>query len=295
MNFDWIWIILVIFLVLSVLQNVLQMSIHKMIQIKPDSIPNDIDGIQYVGHGTVLIQMNGKKILTDPILTNRIAGFVRRFRSVGIQDEVLCKIDLVLISHKHSDHYHIPSLKKFRKDIKIFGPIGLKNRIGRYGFTNIEEMSEGNVKDFDGISIHSVPTQHNSSRNAIGYVIKKDWTVYFPGDTAISEEKMRKIGTSFSIDIALLPIGCYRGKALGVFPISFSRIHMSPHQIPEAFSYLKPKIIIPIHWGSFIIGSEPINEAMGELQGKILPRNPDIPLCILKHGKWVSNKELNRS
>ena len=152
--------IIIIVVVIGSLWNLVPGFIHGTTKISPDSIPDRANGVQYIGHGTVLIQIDGKRILTDPVLTTNIALIERRFVSPGIDKALYPTINLILISHKHADHFQIPSLKKFSLNTKIIVPPGAKNRLKRRGFTNVEELSIGSSIEFDGLKINGVPAEH---------------------------------------------------------------------------------------------------------------------------------------
>ncbi len=264
--------------------SILRGLIHGFEVIEPDAIPEETDGIQYVGHATTLIQMDGLKILTDPILTQTVSYLIRRFQSVGLKEEVLKEIDLVVISHWHSDHFEMRSLKKINRNATILVPKGLKRKVERKGFRNVVEMVPDKKYVHNGIDITGVSTQHNSARGALGYIIQGSWSVYFPGDTALNTEKMGKIGREFDIDVALLPIGCYLGYFLPFMKFSLKAIHMSPDEVRSAHDLLQPKMIVPIHWGTFIIGTEPVRMAMRRL--KEINHSNILPLNIIRHGKF---------
>ena len=151
-------------------------------------------------------------------------------------------------------------------------------------------MGIGESLQFKDLTIYGVSTQHTTARYAVGYIIEGSWTIYFPGDTALSEIKMREMGNNFEIDLALLPIGCYRGSIFSLIPISYRSIHMAPEQLVKADEYLHPKVIVPIHWGTFILGTEPIREVMDHLQTLI--KKVKLPVKILLHGKWISWNQL---
>ncbi len=272
---------------LSGIIELIRMQFHKIEKIIPDTIDPHAPGIQYVGHGTSLIQINGIRILTDPVLPNSISGFLKRFRTAGIDKSLLSTIDVVLISHKHADHFNLRSIKKMKREILILAPPKIATALRKKGFVNSIDFTVGmNYKQF-GITFHAVPSQHPTSPDAIGFIIEGKYIIYFPGDTALSEQIMKEIGNRFRIDIALLPIGCYRGRVFGLFPVSYSNWHMGPKDLPLAQQYLNAKLIIPIHWGTFIIGSEPIEEAMTLLKMVMKNEGRDLPIKILEHGRWM--------
>jgi L-ascorbate metabolism protein UlaG (beta-lactamase superfamily) len=284
---SWLQIILYLFLIFVLLTGIpayLRGVFHKYEIITPESVPNDTNGIQYVGHATLLIQLDGVRILTDPILTKRIAGGVKRFVSLGIDTTDLPSINAVLISHWHADHFQMRSMKMLKREVQLFVPKGLKKRLKRNGFTNIQEVKPGEAYTLNSVRIHIVPTEHPSAKGAIGYVISGTKTLYFPGDTALAKEKMSAIGKQFDIDVAFIPIGCFQVKLMSLFPVNISSIHMGPREMPLAMDYIKPKVAIPIHWGTFIIGTEPIHIAL-ELLESLLKSNP-LDVKIVKHGNW---------
>jgi L-ascorbate metabolism protein UlaG (beta-lactamase superfamily) len=147
------------------------------------------------------------------------------------------------------------------------------------------ELTPSNRIVIDDLSIIAVETAHPTAKNAMGFIIQENHTIYFPGDTALSQPIMEQIGTQFKIDLALLPIGCYRGEIFGFIPASFKRFHMGPDEIIQAIQHLQPKKVIPIHWGTFIIGSEPIDEARKKLD-QILEKK-SLPILILDHGRFT--------
>ncbi len=263
------------------------MSAHKIEKIFPEKIDPIKPGIQYVGHATVLIQMNKVRILTDPVFPDSISLFLKRFRTAAIDPSILETIDVVLISHKHADHFNLQSIQTLPREILILAPPRIAKSLRAKGFLNSKDFIVGMSVKHRGIIFHAVASQHPTSPEALGFIIEGDYVLYFPGDTALSESNMTQIGDRFSIDIALLPIGCYRGRVLGLFPVSFSKIHLGPTQISLAQQYLKAKCIIPIHWGTFIIGSEPIGEAMTLLKSVMENGGRNLPIRILNHGQWM--------
>lgn len=216
------------------------------------------NSITFIGHSTFLINLNKTKILTDPIFSNRIK-IIKRINPPGFKISELPKIDLILISHGHYDHFDIPSLKNFPRYIPIIVPKGIILILKRLGFENVNVMEPWQEIFIGKTKITAVPAKHFKGRSPIhpfikyqGYVIENKKTVYFSGDTGFFES-FKEIGNKFKIDIVILPIGAYK-------PDSFRENHMSPEDALDAFKILKAKKLIPCHWGAFKLSDEPIDE-----------------------------------
>ncbi|TAK53297.1 MAG: MBL fold metallo-hydrolase [Bacteroidetes bacterium] len=220
--------------------------------------------ITFVNHATVLIQLGGINIITDPIYSRTISYFLPRLKSPGIPFEELPKIDVVLISHNHYDHLNLKTLRRLYKNFQpdIILPNGVAKYGKRTGYQSISEMKWWEEASFDSLKVTCVPAKHFSGRKPwdrnksvfCGYIIQANgFTVYFAGDSGYSE-LFKKIGERFEIDVALLPIGAYRPRAW------FKNIHMNPYEAVQAYLDVKAKHLIPIHWGTFKISDEPMSE-----------------------------------
>jgi L-ascorbate metabolism protein UlaG (beta-lactamase superfamily) len=199
--------------------------------------------IVYVGHATVLIQMDGVRVLTDPLLRPRIAH-LRRVAKVDV--EGLLGPDAVLISHLHLDHLDIPSLKRIGGSPPIVVPRGAGGLLEKKGFTSVQELGVGDQVRIGELTVHATPAVHDWRRRPlgrraepIGYVIEGTRSLYFAGDTDLFDE-MAEIGP---VDVALVPIWGW-GPSLGTG-------HLDPRAAAEAARRLKPSITIPIHWGTY--------------------------------------------
>lgn len=201
--------------------------------------------ITYIGHATLLLEMNGVRLFTDPILRNRVFHLVRRSQPV---DPLLYQdIDAVLISHLHWDHLDIPSLQMLGRDIHLIVPAGSRNLLYKRGYRNIEEMQPGDTTDVNGLCIQATYAEHHGSffpngpyDNCLGFLVKGAHTVYFAGDTDLFPGMA---DLSENLDVALLPVWGW-GPNLGSG-------HMSPYRAAQALKLLHPRIAIPIHWGTF--------------------------------------------
>jgi L-ascorbate metabolism protein UlaG (beta-lactamase superfamily) len=201
--------------------------------------------ITYVGHATVLLDVDGVRILTDPLLRNRV--FYLQRRSTPVAASVYQGIDAVLLSHLHLDHLDIPSLRMLDKKVQLIIPAGAGELLSRNGFSNIQETHAGEINYLGLLSIKAVYANHHSiyppfgpSTESLGYLIKGSKNVYFPGDTDLFPEMVE---LAYGLDVALLPVWGW-GPNLGPG-------HMNPLRAAEALTLLHPRIAIPIHWGTF--------------------------------------------
>src|SRR6478752_6064674 len=172
--------------------------------------------VRWLGHASVMIELAGTRVLTDPALTPRLAH-LRRHHLVDVA--TLERPDLVLISHVHLDHLHIPSLRLFDADVAMIVPAGAAAFLRRKGFSHVSETRAGDTTTFGPLTIETVPAVHPSGRgphsrvtaDAVGYVVRAgDTGVYFAGDTDLFEA----MGTFGPVDVALVPIWGW-GRTIG--------------------------------------------------------------------------------
>lgn len=201
--------------------------------------------ITYIGHATVLIAMNGIRILTDPVLRDRI-GYIRR-QAPTVDSALLGDLDAVLVSHMHYDHLDLPSLRMLGRDVRMIVPEGSGDLLWRDGFRHIEELRVGDYTAVGSVSIGATFADHTGSRHpfgpvsdCLGYVLHGSQTVYFAGDTDLFPE----MGTmSGRLDLAMLPVWGW-GPTLG-------EGHLDPRRAAESLQLLQPRAAMPIHWGTF--------------------------------------------
>ena len=173
----------------------------------------------------------------------------------------LPRIDMILISHAHRDHLDKWTLRQLPKDIPVLISTGNGHYLRKWGFKDVREMDSWDTLTIRGIKITATPAKHSGARNsphadfpeALGYVLQADKTVYFAGDTALFDG-FEEIGNRFRIDLALLPIGAYRPRWF------MKRHHMGPEDVFRALEMLGAKEMIPIHWGSFRMALDGVDE-----------------------------------
>lgn len=208
---------------------------------------NDLPGtrVTFVGHATVLIEMDGVRLLTDPILRPRVGPLIRR--SDAPAEETWRGIDVVLLSHSHWDHVDYASLRMVGSDVPVVGPIGMAADLRQRGFTSAMEMRPGDDLEIGGIRIEAVPAVHKgfgppigSTEMALGFVVHGTQRHYFAGDTAYFEG-MADLGPG--LDVALLPVW-------GWGPTADPSEHLDPMGAARATAAIRPRYAVPIHWGT---------------------------------------------
>ncbi len=194
--------------------------------------------ITWLGHSTVLIEVGGVRLLTDPVLRPRVAHLTRRVAEV--EPSSLAPLDGVLLSHVHRDHLDVPTLRQLDREVPVVGPHGAAALI-RDGRT-VHGLEPGQELEVAGVTVRATPAIHQVRRGfrdvaALGFVV--DDRVYFAGDTDVFGE-MAGLG---AIDTALLPVWGW-GTKLGAG-------HMDPPAAAEAAALIGPRTAVPIHWGTY--------------------------------------------
>ncbi len=162
--------------------------------------------LTWVGHATVLAELGGVRLLTDPVLTGRVAH-LRRHAATAAPEHV----DAILISHVHMDHMHVPSLRLLPPTTTVIAPAGAGDLLTRRGFSDVHETRVGTTIAVGAVDVETVPAKHTPRRGphsrvtaeAVGYVLRSSGqAVYFAGDTDLFDE----MSAIAPVDVALLPI-----------------------------------------------------------------------------------------
>jgi L-ascorbate metabolism protein UlaG (beta-lactamase superfamily) len=203
--------------------------------------------VTWAGHATALIELDGTRLLTDPLLRDRVGPLVRIGSPVAA--DLRSAIDAVLISHLHADHAHVRSLRRLPRWTPILAPPGARRWLARHGLPHVEELRVGAHADVGGVRIWAAPAVHDGRRwplgpsaEAVGFVARGSQSCYFAGDTALHPD-MGAFATG--IDLALLPVWGW-GPSLGPG-------HLDPVTAAEAARLISPRVVVPIHWGTFAL------------------------------------------
>lgn len=242
-------------------------------RVVPNKIKNPVRAdarlaVLWVGHATVLVQIDDKLVLTDPVFTNSVGQFSQRLVEPGIDVEDVPPVDAVVISHMHFDHLSYGSLELLEPKIRqLLVPRGGLVYVPNYGFPS-DELTTWRTWEKDGLKITSVPVKHVGFRYGAdmswmdhtfsGYVIEyHGMSVYFPGDTAYTAESFGRTAARFpSIDVALLPIS-------PIHPRDFMKhTHVDPIEAVQAFVDLKAKRMVPIHYDTFVNSTDDPGESL---------------------------------
>jgi L-ascorbate metabolism protein UlaG (beta-lactamase superfamily) len=190
--------------------------------------------LSYLGHSTVLVEVDGVRVLTDPILRRRVGPLVRVAEPIG--DGAWSAVDVVLLSHSHWDHLDLGSLLMLGPDVPLVVPQGMGRRLRARGFSGI-----------GGLGIETIPALHRGfgppigpTELAVGFLIHGSRSVYFAGDTALFEG-MRALDRG--LDLALIPVW-------GWGPRARPSDHLDPRGAAQAVELIRPRIAVPIHWGT---------------------------------------------
>ncbi|HEY1170582.1 MAG TPA: MBL fold metallo-hydrolase [Verrucomicrobiae bacterium] len=228
---------------------------------KPEfpTLKNGEVALTWIGHASFLVQFNDLNALVDPNFANWIF-LLKRLKHAGVKIEDLPPIDLVLLTHAHFDHFHRPSLKKLPHPKMAVMPWGMAPLAKGLGFGSVVELKWWESYQKGDWKVTLVPskhwgarTLHDHHRGYGGFILEHQGRkVYHAGDSAYFEG-FREIGERCTPEIALLPIGAY-------YPDSFRKTHMGPDDAVQVFLDLKAKWLVPMHYGTFKLSFEDMNE-----------------------------------
>ncbi len=199
--------------------------------------------ITFVGHASTVIELDGVRLLTDPVLRTRVAHLRRQVPLLTGSDSA---VDAVLISHQHFDHLDLPSLRRFGRDVRVIAPRESLSLLSGQGFTRVEGLDVGDSVAVGPVLVTAVPAEHDGRRwplrgrgDSVGFLVEGSRSVYFAGDTDVYDEMATQMP---GVDLALMPVWGW-GHNLGPG-------HMDPEAAARATALIRPRLAVPIHWGT---------------------------------------------
>jgi L-ascorbate metabolism protein UlaG (beta-lactamase superfamily) len=251
--------------------------------------------VTFLGHASTVVEMDGVRLVTDPVLRRLVGPLYRRVPRP--LTEPLADPDVLLISHLHLDHYDPRSLRLFRRDTPVLAPVGAGLSLRWRGFREIHEVRPGERVRVGPIEIVGAEARHRGTRHpfaartpSLGYVVSGSHDIYFAGDTgffsAIADVWHERL------DVALLPIA-------GIGPLMPEFKHMSPRDAVKAMCLLRPRLVIPIHWGTyhlpgtalFRFGPDFHRRAPFLFMAQAADLEPDVHTVLLRPGEALSVEE----
>jgi L-ascorbate metabolism protein UlaG (beta-lactamase superfamily) len=229
-------------------------------------------GVTFIGHASFFLQIGGSSVVIDPIFT-RWLFVLKRLRRPGLRIQDLPSLDAVLVTHAHFDHLHRPSLRALARATErkcgraplLIVPPNVGDLVSDLGFRNVVELGWWEELQLGKTRVTATPAKHwgarvihDMHRGYGGYVLRSGHhSLYHSGDTAYFEG-FAEIGQRLAPEVALLPIGAYQ-------PENFRAVHASPEDALRGFADLGARCMIPMHYGTFKLSQEPVDEPVRRL------------------------------
>ena len=216
--------------------------------------------ITYVGHATLLIELAGVRILTDPNFDLALAGFLPRVAPPGVAIESLPRLDALLLTHAHADHLSFDSLNRLPRDVPLYAPPAVERWLRKLGYTHAVPLAPDEAVAVQAVTIRAAAAKHLGSRYGVDrwrsaanmYLLEAERaTCFFAGDTALTSDSHRMVekhvtGRGQKLDVALLPIG-----HAPWWKPRYRTGHMTTDDALTLFERLDARYMIPYHWGVF--------------------------------------------
>ena len=283
---------------------------------KPVAVGEGELGVMWLGHSSFLLQIAGQNVLVDPVLAKRLV-LLRRQRRAGVKVEDLPEVDVVLLTHAHMDHMNLPTLRKVvaatkaersrrvweaaaKRGMRVRlapakGPVavvprGCEDLVADLGFSEVRVLDWWEFTEIGGLKVTLTPAKHwgarmfsDTHRLFGGYIVAGGGhSVYHSGDTAYFGG-FKEIGVRLRPEVALLPIGAY-------FPDSYRGVHTSPEEALRGFVECGAKLMVPMHFGTFKLGREPMDEPPVRLMAEARRLGVEDRVKILTEGETLAVK-----
>ena len=251
-------------------------------------------GVMFLGHSSFLLTIAGKQVLIDPVFATRLV-ILRRQRRPGIGMADLPPIDAVLLTHAHMDHLNRPTLRMIVRETKkktgrapvVLVPAGVEDLVAKLGFREVRTLKTWEQTTVAGLDVTLTPAKHwgarmftDTHRGFGGYgIVGGGQSVYHSGDTAYFGG-FKEIGRRLQPQVALLPIGAY-------YPDSYRAVHTSPEEALQIFLELGAETMVPMHFGTFKLGREPMAEPPVRLMAEAVRQGMEERVRILAEGETL--------
>jgi N-acyl-phosphatidylethanolamine-hydrolysing phospholipase D len=251
--------------------------------------------VTWIGHATLLVQLDGVNILTDPIWSDHAGPFgfgPRRLVPPGVRLQDLPPIHAVVISHDHYDHLDVRTVQQLARlyHPTFFVPLGLRAWLAERGVREVVELDWWQPHTHRGLTFVATPAQHGSGRAMTDQNLRlwSSWAVlgrnrrfFFAGDTGYTPA-LAEIGKRLGpFDVAAIPIGGYSAYS------AHHPNHVSPEEGVQLFEDVRGRLLVPMHWGTFALNREPFREPPERLLAEALRRGLEERIALLRHGQSI--------
>lgn len=259
--------------------------------------------ITYIGHATLLLEVAGRRILTDPNFDTALGRFLPRVSPPGIAIDQLPALDALLLTHAHADHLSFASLDRLPRDVPLFAPPAVARWLARSGYGHAEPLAAGGMATVHEITVHAAAARHVGSRYGVDrwrgatnmYLLETpELTVFFAGDTALRPDTHQLVAERLHahgrrLDVALLPIGHAPWWKPG-----FRRGHLTSGDALTLFERLGARFFVPYHWGTFDHVTSTAQDAIVRLRSLLDSHHRAADVRILEPGETLEVEVLAR-
>lgn len=248
--------------------------------------------ITYIGHATLLLELGGAKILTDPNFDPRLGRILPRVSAPGIALDQLPALDAILLTHAHADHLSFDSLDRLPNDVPLLAPPVVAAWLRRLGYSQATDLPAGGEAHIRDVTIHAAAATHRGNRYGFDrwrsaanmYLLDAGETMFFAGDTALVPDTHSLVERMLwehrrELDLALLPIGYAPWWKPG-----FRRGHLTHEDALELFERLRAKVMVPYHWGTFRHVTSTAHDAITRLRARLATHHLSAAVRIVEPG-----------
>ncbi len=249
--------------------------------------------VTYIGHATLLLQLGGATILTDPNFDPKLGRILPRVAPPGIALDKLPKLDALLLTHAHADHLSFESLERLPRTIPLYAPPMVARWLRRLGFDHAVDIAPGDSVKICDVTVTAAAATHRGNRygydrwraDANMYLLDAGETIFFAGDTALVEDTHGLVERALwsqgrELDLALLPIGWAPWWKPG-----FRKGHLTHEDALTLFERLRARVLVPYHWGTFRHVTATAHDAIRRLRARLIDHHLSAAVRIIEPGE----------
>jgi L-ascorbate metabolism protein UlaG (beta-lactamase superfamily) len=254
--------------------------------------------ITYIGHATLLLEMAGVRVLTDPNFEPKLGRLLARVSAPGIALDALPQLDALLLTHAHADHLSFRSLDQLPQDIPLYAPPAVARWLLRKGYRHATPIDDGERIAIGGaLRVHTGRATHKGNRYGFDrwrsatnmYLLESDEeSAFFAGDTALTPTTHTLVervlwAQERQLDIALLPIGYAPAWKPG-----FRRGHLTGDDALALFATLRARAMLPYHWGTFRHVTASAHDAINRLRASLAVHDARERVHVIEPGESLT-------